>query len=171
MNRLLLGTAVLAVLCAACQQAAVPRLNAPPHGVAEETADLQDTLSHMMDNALLIDMSISDIHFVPNRAMLNSLGEERLERIAGLIELYGGAVRFNSYSTDEDLLEQRTDIVISFLAQRGVDTQAEVLNHELPGGRGMDAKQAILIKANEATYKPKAQGEGGMMIGGGSPRP
>ncbi|MCK4342589.1 MAG: hypothetical protein KAY37_12795 [Phycisphaerae bacterium] len=156
MRNLILYAAAVGLACGACQKPS-PRLNAPPHGVAENTSDLRDTFAHMIDNGLLADMTISDIHFVPHRALLNSLGEDRLCRLAGLIEVYGGVIRFNPTVTDEDLIARRTETVMAFLADEGIDTSRKVLTHDLPGGRGMDATQAILIKKNEATYKPKQQ--------------
>jgi hypothetical protein len=159
---------VVGMVVAGCQQTAAPRLNAPPHGTAEQTADLQGTFEHMIDNALLTDMTISDIHFVPQRSMLNSLGEQRLARMAGLMESYGGAVRFNTREDDEDLVERRVDSIIAFLADEGIDTSTQVLNRELPGGYGVDATQAILIKAHEATYKPKKEKSESFFNGGGN---
>ena len=143
------------------------RLNAPPHGQAEETSDLQGTFTYMADNALLADMTVSDMHFLPHRALLNDLGEQRLSRLASLMEAYGGTVRFNTDLTAEGLIEERTKVVIDFLAEAGIDTTREVVRHEMPGGRGMLATEAILIKANEGTYSPKAKQ--GSQSGGSGP--
>lgn len=156
MRCLLLGTAAACAMCAACQEPG-PRLNAPPHGAAVKTSELQSTFVHMMDNALLEDMTISDLHFMPHRPMLNQLGEERLCRLASLMEVWGGQIRFNTDLTDDELIEQRKQAIMDFLADAGVDTTAEVLGRDLPGGQGMPASEAILIKANEATYAPSAK--------------
>ncbi len=160
MKRVLIG-AVLAGLLCACQQPQA-RLNAPPHGTTERPSELQDTYAHMIDNALLEDMTMSDIHFYPHRAALNSLGEERLQRLAGLIEVHGGEVRFST-NEDDELVEQRTEAIVAYLARQGINTSHEVVTRDLPGGRGMDAKQAILIKAGEATYTPK-ENKGGKSL-------
>lgn len=154
MGRLLLGTAVVALLCGACQKPAA-RLNAPPHGTSDSASDLQAEFTHMIDNALLIDMTLSDVHFVPHRAMLNSLGEERLARLAALMELYGGTLRLSTKATDEALIAKRIDGVRKYLSDAGIDTAAEVVTLGAAGGRGMDAGQAVLIKAHEGTYVPK----------------
>ena len=166
MNRLLTALVAAGLVCGACQEPA-PRLNAPPHGLPEKSADLQAEYRHMADNALLTDMVVSDIHFVPQRAMLNSLGEERLARLASLLELYGGTVRFSTNVTDDELIEARLAQVQSYLCAAGIDTTAETVVTGMAGGPGMDAAQAVLIKANEGTYVPTKKGgpEVGLMLG------
>lgn len=153
---LLATTAAMGFACVGCQKPTA-RLNAPPHGVPEETNDMQGTFVYMTDNALLADMTVSDRHFMPHRAMLNSLGTQRLARLVSLMDAYGGTIRFNS-SVEDDLKHQRMDTVRQFLADAGVDTSKEVLVEDLPGGSGMDAKEALLIKANEGTYDPDKRG-------------
>lgn len=155
MSRLLLCTAAAAGLfCGACQEPA-PRLNAPPHGTAEKISALQAEYRHMVDNALLTDRVVSDVHFVPHRALLNALGEERLARLAAVLELYGGTIHVSSDVTDSKLLADRIDQVRNYLSEAGIDTADDVVVAGLPDSRGMDAGQAILIKTNEGTYVPK----------------
>jgi hypothetical protein len=169
MKRLLLWTSIACLGCGACQSSS-PRLNSPPHGQADDVSDLQGTYVQMTDNALLADMTVADIHFVPNRAMLNALGEERLCRLAALMEIYGGTVRLNTNLADEALVKERLDQVTKYLAEAGVDTSGHVVVLGMPDGRGMSADEAILIKQNEGTYKPKksAGGSGALPTGGGS---
>jgi hypothetical protein len=133
------------------------RLNAPPHGRVHETSDLQGTFYYMSDNALLADMTVNDMHFLPHRAALNDLGERRLMRLAALMEAYGGTLRFNTDLTDEDLIAQRMNTIMDFLIEAGIDTTHEVVTRDLPGGEGMVATEAILIKVNEGTYQPKGK--------------
>lgn len=156
MPRMIAGTLLLGLL-AGCQQP-MSRLNAPPHGTTEHPSRLQDNYAHMVDNAILQDMSVSDLHFVPHRAQLNALGEERLWRLATLLEQYGGAIRFSTDESDEDLVDARTEVIMTFLADLGIDTSAELVRPDLPGGRGMHANEAILIKYHEAMYQPGARG-------------
>ena len=153
MLRLVILSVGLCLVCVACQEPAA-RLNAPPHGIPERTSDLQGTFVYMADNALLANMTVSDIHFYPHRGALSPLGEERLSRLASLIEVHGGTIRLSTDVTDEDLIEKRTETVMTFLAEAGVDTTREVLVEDLPGGAGMDATEVILIKVNEGTYDP-----------------
>ena len=150
----------LGLLCAACNKPA-PRLNAPPHGPPGEAHDLRLTFANMADNALLADMSIADMHFIPHRPQLTMLGKDRLNRLAALMEIHGGTVRFNTSLTDRALIDKRIDVVTDYLSDAGIDTTAEVLVQDHRGGRGMDAIESILIKINEATYDPEAKDEDG----------
>ncbi len=144
------------LVCVGCQQS-IPRLNAPPHGSTDRAHPLQSTLVYMTDNALLTTMSVSDVHFVPNRAMLNTLGEERLRRLAQIMEVYGGTIRLNLSTEDQELKDQRAGKVMNYLCELGVDTTRDVLVEDLPGGTGMSSQEAILIKAHEGTYNPNKQ--------------
>lgn len=156
MYRPLVVAATAAVLVMGCNMPG-RRLNAPPHGQPYKTADMQGTLTYMVDNALLADMTVSDMHFLPHRAALNDLGTQRLSRLASLMEAYGGTIRFNTDLTDEELIARRTEVVVDFLTQAGIDTTREVVVRDMPGGDGMQASEALLIKANEGTYRPKKE--------------
>lgn len=169
MTRLMLLLAALLIL-GGCNKPA-PRLNAPPHGEANETVESQGTLVYMNDTALLANMTISDMHFLPHRAQLNGNGLERLSRLAQLMQAYGGTIRYNTDETDETLLARRTDAVMQFLRETGLTTTSETLTRDLPGGKGMSATEAVLIKTHEATYNPKAKSgsaSGGASGGNGS---
>ena len=159
MRRLLVCSIAAGLACGACQKPSV-RLNAPPHGTAEEASPLRAEFVQMEDNALLADMCVTDVHFVPHRAMLNALGEERLARLAALLEVYGGSVRFSTDETDAKLTDERVARIREYLTEVGVDTSAERVAVGLPSDPGMDARQAILIKVNEGTYIPKKKSGG-----------
>lgn len=160
MNRLLIVTIAVSLLTVGCNTPGA-RLNAPPHGQPYETTDMQGTFVYMTDNALLADMTVNDSHFLPHRALLNDLGLQRLDRLASLMEAYGGTIRFNSDLTDEDLIARRVEVIVDVLAQAGIDTTPEAVVHEMPGGRGMQATEAILIKTHEGTYDPKKKSQAG----------
>jgi len=159
MRRKVVCAAALSALLAAACNSPQPRLNAPPHGVAEKTSPMQTMYSHMVDNALLADMTVSDMHFLPHRAILNTVGQQRLSRLATLMDAYGGTIRFNTDEADAELVDARLAAIVAFLRDAGIDTSTEVVIHDLPGGSGMDAGQAILIKVHEATYKPRTKSE------------
>jgi hypothetical protein len=157
MRFLLVCTVAVSVVSFGCQQPTA-RLNAPPHGVAERTSDLRPTFAHMMDNALMEDMTISDIHFHPHRDELNSLGKERLKRLAWIMNEHGGTIRFNTRTDNESRVERRADNVVIYLSELGVDTTRDVIRVDVPGGRGVDATRAILIKAKSDTLSGTAEG-------------
>jgi hypothetical protein len=154
MFRILSPILCVCMFASGCSQSS-PRLNAPPQGPAEEVHDMQGPLVYMTDNALLADMSVSDGHFLPHRAMLSTTGEQRVHRLGQLMEAYGGTIRMNSNLEDETLLAQRTETVRTYLAGMGIDTGTEVVVNDMRGGAGMDAVEALLIKKNEGTYDPQ----------------
>jgi len=159
MKRISLGVVAVVVVCGGCQQS-MTRLNAPPHGTTERVSKLQDMYVHMVNNALLADMAVSDVHFVPHRERLNALGEQRLCRLASLMEVYGGTIRFSTDAEDAELVEGRLASITAFLAGLGMDTSGDVVELNMRGGEGMAADEAILIKANEGTYKPSQSDSG-----------
>jgi hypothetical protein len=165
-SRLLLA-GLAGLMCLGCNEPK-ERLNAPPHGTAHDVSDLQAPLVYMTDNALLADMTISDMHFLPHRRQLSDLGQQRLSRLISLIQTYGGTIRLSSDVDDAELLSSRAEEVREQLTQAGVDTSSEVLREDISGGRGMDASEVILIKANEGTYKKKAGAAAGSSGSAGS---
>lgn len=131
------------------------RLNAPPHGETENPSAMREMYSHMSDNALLADMTMNDSHFLPHRALMNDLGLRRLDRLADLIEAYGGTIRLNTDETDESLIARRIEAIIDYLDKMGLDTSQELVTADMSGGAGMAATEAVLIKQKEGTYNPK----------------
>ncbi|MBL8881006.1 MAG: hypothetical protein JNG88_17970 [Phycisphaerales bacterium] len=155
MKRCLLGAAIPIALMIGCHDPNA-RLNAPPHG-EEPTAtnEMQGTYAYMQDAALLADMSISDMHFFPHRALLTSLGEQRLSRLALLVGEYGGSIRLSTDLGDSALINKRVDAVVAFLTEAGLEMTPQTVVQDVPGGRGLPAAEVLLIRANEGTYKVK----------------
>ena len=154
------GWMLIAVLgCPACsdnhdkeiaqkpEEEVAPQEDAPPR-------DLNSTYQQMADNALLADMTMLDYHFQPQRTMLTSLGEQRLSRLASLMQTYGGSVRFSTSLTDQALIDARVQTMRKFLGECGLPTTTELVSVGMAGGEGMDAGQAILISRNSGTYQP-----------------
>jgi len=162
-RRLTLASAGLLVLagCAGnhepIEDSPTARLNAPMHGTGNEPTEMQGTFVYMTDNALLADMTVSDRHFMPHRSRLNTLGIERLHRLAALMDAYGGTVRFNTDLDDRELLDKRAETITQFLADAGIDTTREIVVRDIPGGVGMSALEAILIRAEVGTFNPDAK--------------
>src|SRR3972149_2058780 len=77
--------------------------------------------TNMADNAMLHDMSVADIHFVPHTAELSGTGAARLNRMATLLDTYGGTVRYETFSTDEAIVKHRLEHVHEYLAPTGCD--------------------------------------------------
>ncbi|MGE3180741.1 MAG: hypothetical protein AB7N71_03865 [Phycisphaerae bacterium] len=172
MKSIVLFTAACGVLALGCRSAN-SRLNAPPHGAqAEGPPDLQGTYVYMADNALLESMEVSDYHFLPHRDILTTLGKQRLNRLASLIEEYGGTIRFNTTLADDILVQNRTQSIIEYLQEIGVDTGTTMVSRESYEDTGTHAAdEAILIKVMEGTYRPRRNsgGNSGANSGGNNP--
>lgn len=142
------------------------RLNAPPHQDQAEKPDLQGTFVYMTDNALLESMSVRDYHFLPNRAVLTTLGKQRLYRLAALMEEYGGEVRYQAQISDSGLVADRTDAILDYLDDLGVDTTRHTIARGAPAEQtSKAAEEAIIIKLYEGTYRPQ-RGSGSSGAGG-----
>jgi len=142
--------AVCALVLAGCGQP-TGRLNAPPQGDAEHRSELQPFFTCQVDNAMMADMTISDIHFVPHTAELNSLGTARLTRMAKVIDAYGGTVRYATREPSEDLVNQRLAHVREYLTTSGVDAGRVDARVAQAGSNFTGAAEAI-----EATDKGMA---------------
>lgn len=151
---LLVGFAVLA----GCNEPA-KRANAVEHGGDESEASPQaETYKNMVDNALLADMSVSDMHFLPHRATLSRLGIDRVTRLATLIQAFGGQIRMSSDETDEKLVSERTAAITEFLTTAGIEHADTLVVRDMPGGRGMSATEATAIQSDRGTYQPSTSG-------------
>lgn len=142
------------------------RLNAPPQGTAEHCSELSPVFTYMTDNAALSDMSIADIHFVPHTSELNSLGADRLSRIAQLIETYAGTVRYATNLQDQELIDQRLTHARDFLAAAGADMDRVTVAVAMAGADYVHADEAIEArdkgmssKFDSAEAKDKGKGK------------
>ncbi len=121
-------------------------------------------LTNMTDNAILHDMSIADIHFVPHTNELSGTGAARLDRMALLLDTYGGTVRFETTLENENLIALRLDHVREYLDLTGCDMSRVELKVMLSGGRGMPARDVL-----EARQRVKEEASSpGQSLGTGS---
>lgn len=135
------------------------RANAVEHGGDEaEVSPQAETYKNMVDNALLADMSVSDMHFLPHRATLSRLGIDRVTRLATLIQAFGGQIRMSTDETDEKLVAERTAAITEFLTTAGLEHADTLVVRDMPGGKGMSATEATAIKNELGTYQPSAAG-------------
>ncbi len=117
-------------------------------------------LNDMADNAILHDMTVADIHFVPHSSELSGTGVYRLDRMIPLLNTYGGTVRYESDLRDEELLNKRLDHVREYLAVGGCNLDRVDVKPMISGGRPSAADKAILVDL-KGTAKPASSGAGG----------
>lgn len=109
---------------------------------------------HMVDNAILHDMSVADFHFIPHTAELSGVGEARLNRMATLLNTYGGTVRYETLLGNETLIKQRLGHVREYLALTGCDMQRVEVSAMMSGGRGIPGDEAV-AKFRKGTAQDK----------------
>jgi hypothetical protein len=155
-----------------CEANGLRRLNSPPQGAEPASSETMPELVtksafvYMGDNAMLSDMTISDIHFVPHTTELNGLGAKRLERYATLLEHYGGMLHYDTKIEDEDVTDKRLAHIREFLATAGLGADDITVERGISGGTGLPAAEAILIVKRTRTPDPSAGP--GSKPGGGS---
>lgn len=141
------------------------RLNAPPQGFSERQHYLQEPFVYMTDNAMLEDMTFSDVHFVPHTDRLNGLGARRLQRYADLLKYYGGTLY---YDTDLDgadpLLQNRVTHAQEYLQLAGLAQDKFDIEVDGPAGRGIRAVEGVQIL--HAAEAPPKESDGGSGFGG-----
>ena len=101
--------------------------------------------NNMVDNAILHDMSIADIHFIPHSSEISGLGEAALERFAPWLETYGATLRYETYLTDEELVVKRIAHAREYLELLGCDVDRISIRAMMSGGRVITAADAIRI--------------------------
>jgi hypothetical protein len=143
-----------------CQQPG-ERLNAPPQGHTDRPNKLQEPYVYMTDNALLADMSMSAVHFVPNRNELNSLGVRRLKRLVQILKIYGGTVRYDGVTDNAKTAGARMAEIKDFIIAQGLEADRVEVRAGLAGGEGMNAAEAILIREASNFVPPEQPGQGG----------
>jgi len=146
-----------------CASPSPSRLHAPPQGQCRQQHPMHENYVHMVDNALLEDMSMSSVHFAPHTAELNALGVRRLMRLASILRVYGGTIRYDGDDPDRQLRQRRTDEIEAFLAASGLEPDLFTVEQGLAGGEGMAASEAVEIR--RATRGPNLGENSG---GGGS---
>ncbi|MCK4658483.1 MAG: hypothetical protein KAV82_03085 [Phycisphaerae bacterium] len=146
--------------CLGCQ-GPTERLNAPPQGYSNNSNEMQKYYTVMVDNAMLHDMCIADIHFVPHTAEINGLGTWRLQSYSRLLHDHGGTIHFETVSNEEELTDLRLRNVSDFLASTGLDMTMVTVKEGLPRGRATEADEAIRIKQEGTVTDHDSDSESG----------
>lgn len=112
-------------------------------------------MDDMVDNAILHDMSLADFHFVPHSSEISGTGAERLNRMAPLLNTYGGTVYYQTDLADAALINQRIEHVKEFLTVAGSDMDRVQIKTGMSKGRTSPARKAIEVEVR-GTANPKA---------------
>lgn len=113
--------------------------------MAKTLEEPREHFTNMVDNAILQDMSIADVHFVGHTAELSGTGAARLNRMATLLDTYGGVVRYETFNTNDEMVRHRLEHVREYLALTGCDMGRVEIKAMMSGGRGMTATKAIQV--------------------------
>jgi hypothetical protein len=97
----------------------------------------------MIDNAVLADMSLAEFHFIPHSAELSGTGVKQLDRMAPMLDTYGGTVHYGGNMSDDELVKQRIAHVHEYLAMTGCNMDHVKIVPGLAGGTGMQARTAL----------------------------
>lgn len=136
------------------------RLNAPPQGASPRPNEMQDQYVYMVDNGMMHDLCVADVHFVPHTAHLSGLGVRRLNRYAELLESYGGTVHLDTVEANEQLKQARVSAISTHLASAGLNMSNVRVETGMAQGRGLDAPSAIRVLA-EGTVDDADKGSAG----------
>lgn len=122
--------------------------------------DKEDPLNEQFDlsatNADMADMAVCDVDFWPNRAQLNGTGTAKLNRLAWIVDHYGGTVMVDLVEPNTQLARDRVGMVKTYLRTWGLSDEKIQVALGLPPTRGMNADEAIVIH-KDTRYKPKEQ--------------
>jgi len=122
-------------------------------------------LDDMVDNGILRDMSLADFHFVAHSSEISGTGASRLNRMAHLLNTYGGTVRYETDEADATLVSQRIDHVKEYLTMAGTNMDRVQVKSMISGGGGMTARKAMEVDA-KGTVNPAAGASGGLPTSG-----
>jgi len=117
---------------------------------------------NMVNNAVLANMSLAEFHFIPHSKELSGSGVVRLDRMAPMLDSYGGTVRYGADISDEELVEQRIATVHDYLSMTGCNMDRVVIEPGLPGGQGMPARRAL--EKQHRMDNPQDQNRGAPML-------
>lgn len=111
-----------------------------------DTYGYESQFNRMVHSAEMADMVITDVHFLPGRAILNSTGTRRLAHLGWIIDRYGGTIYLDfDENTGSALSEARKKVVFDYLVKLGVNKDKIKLAFGLPATEGMPADEAMSI--------------------------
>jgi len=153
----LLGTSLLLVLSVAgcAGSGSSMSADATPQDEPYTQNNVTKYFASHQDQGMMADMSISDEYFVTHSAALTGTGETRLKRYAELLASTGGRLNYDASIADDDLIAARMEAARCFLADAMQSDQTIQVVLGLPGGRGMNGKDALAAREVAAEPEPR----------------
>ncbi len=152
MNRnrpsMIIGTLLIGILSVSigCEE--------PRKATSIDNTRYTNQFNRMVHNAELADMVVTDVHFLPNRAILTSTGTQRLAHLAWVVNNYGGTIYLDFEEPKSKLSSERKEVVRAYLAKLGLPKDKIKLTFGLPPIKGMDSAEAMEIYKN-TRFKPE----------------
>ena len=135
---------ILVFMTAACNSSQLQSPSAIQMSRMDEVkADHGRHFSQMVDNAILSDPSVVDLHFIAHSEEISGVGELRLGRLAPILNTYGGTVHYATVLADADLVARRLARVREYLTLAGCNMERVEVVVGRPRGRGMLADEAV----------------------------
>lgn len=135
---------ILVFMTAACNSDQLQSMSAIQMSRMDKTrADHGRHFSQMVDNAILSDPSVADLHFIAHSEEISGVGELRLARLAPVLNTYGGTVNYATVLADASLVAKRLDRVREYLTLAGCNMERVEVVVGRPRGRGMLADEAV----------------------------
>lgn len=159
------GVTVLGVIAAVggCNGSLMKRsTDLPPEFVNDSREHSKARFAYMADNAMMHDLAISDVHFIPHSSELSGSGVSKLDRLAPMLNTYGGVLNYDTDVTDKALVQARIQHVREYLSLAGCAMDKVEVKPGLAQGRGAPAERAIQVEQRD--LNPKA-GATPMMMG------
>ncbi|MBN1492366.1 MAG: hypothetical protein JXA69_20810, partial [Phycisphaerae bacterium] len=141
------------------------RLNAPPQGWSSRQSDLHQHYTYMLDNTLLAERCVTDVHFVPHTSVLNSNGARRLDRYAALLKEYGGRLNYDAAIDNDELIGKRVEAVRVYLSAAGVDMDKITVEQGPVAVAGMSAEEAVAARRSLTVSQKQAGEQDGVNLG------
>lgn len=128
-----------------------------PQPITAQAHPIKYQLDSMTNNALLANMAVSDMHFIPHRPYLTDLGCQELNRMAWFVQRYGSTIILDLAQQDSDLAKYRKKVVEDYLLACGLPAEKVEVVFAMPASTGLPADEAVAIYKGTRYKPPKKQ--------------
>lgn len=144
---LLVAAGLVLLTTAACEKSAKPRL--------KDSRELDEWFVTTgreagVRQAIIVQHTLYDYHFVPDSAHLNDLGYHDLGVLSEHFAQYPGELNVRPGSASAALYQERLATVRDELVRGGVDAGRVALTAGLPGGPGLPGQRILFVMERRA---------------------